>query len=148
MSPRSDQIAELQFAFSMYEKTSHGDWLAGIIRSGGATNIPWPVGLAEALADLIEKAVPWTSRDQTQSDDTWIFYLYWRETEYRTGEKGNKFNKRAIREIENWFEARGTPKEIETIQTRLRSHYVHWRSSISEQKISEMMDAAGDGEKS
>ena len=76
MSRDAKQEADLQFCFEMYNKSKHGSWLADIIRIGGATNIPWPVGMAEAVADLIDKADPWSARDQASSDDTWIMYVY------------------------------------------------------------------------
>jgi hypothetical protein len=147
MSPKSKRVADLQFAFAMYQRSGHGDWLEGIIRQGGAINVPWPSGMAEALADLIRTAQPWTSRDQTRADDTWICYLYWRETEYRNGKLSAPLNKRALRLIVDWFDARGTPKPLETIRTRIRENYAHWRSTQSEAEIVRMRDAAGGGEK-
>lgn len=147
MSRKHDRLNDLKFAFEQYQKSGHGDWLSSIIRIGGATNIPWPVGMAEAVADLIDQADPWTNRDQTQTDDTWIFYVYWRETEARTGEKHRDLNMEGIRAVVDWFDARGTPKPYETIRTRLREKYTIWRSELSDKDLARMHDAAGGGEK-
>jgi hypothetical protein len=147
MSRKHDRLYDLQYAFEQYKKSGHGDWLADIIRVGGATNIPWPEGMAEAVADLINSGNPWTARDQTRVDDTWIYYVYWRETEYRNGKHHTSFSKFAIREVEKWFEARGTPKSYETIRSRLRYNYVYWRDSLSSDDIETMRAAAGGGGK-
>ena len=145
MSRDAKQEADLQFCFEMYNKSKHGSWLADIIRIGGATNIPWPVGMAEAVADLIDKADPWSARDQASSDDTWIMYVYWRESELRTGTQRKTFSKESIRAVEDWFAARGTPKTYETIRTRLRENYNYWREDLSEKEVQAMTEAAGGG---
>ena len=147
MSRKADRIADLQFAFEMFQKSGHADWLAGIIRMGGAINVPWPVGMAEALADLVDRGDPWTSRDQAHADDTWINFVYWRETEFRTGKMSNNLSMAGIRAVEDWFEARGTPKGYETIRTRLRENYDYWRSKLTAEDLTKMHDAAGGGEK-
>lgn len=147
MSRKHDRLNDLEFAFEQYKKSGHGDWLSSIIRIGGATNIPWPVGMAEAVADLIDKADPWTNRDQTHADDTWIFYVYWRETEARTGKKHRRWNMAGIRAVEEWFNARGAPKPYETIRTRLKDKYKIWRSQLSDTDLARMREAAGGGEK-
>lgn len=120
--------------------------LTDYIRIGGLINKPWPVGLAEDLADILDNAYPWTSRKQTQVDDTWIFYLYWRETEFKTGKVHHELSMSAIRSIEDWFAARGTPKKYETIRTRLREHYELWRKGLTEEKLRRMENSAGGGE--
>lgn len=147
MSRKHDRVADLQFAFERFKESGHGDWLADIIRIGGATNIPWPIGMAEAVADLITRADPWTARDQTGADDTWICFVYWRETEYRTGKRHTLLSKSAIREVEEWFKARGTPKAYETIRTRLRENYDYWRDKLSDEDIERMTKSAGGGGK-
>lgn len=154
MSRKAERVADLQFAFEQFKKSGHGDWLADIIRSGGATNVPWPSGMAEAVANLISQADPWSSRDQTHADDTWIYFVYWRETEFRTGskpkelnEKPKDLNKAGIRAVKDWFDARGTPKEYETIRTRLRENYEYWRSKLTDEDLTKMIDAAGGGGK-
>lgn len=145
MSRDAKREVDLQFCFEMYNKSKHGSWLADIIRSGGATDIPWPVGMAEAVADLIDKADPWSTRDQASSDDTWIMYVYWRESELRTGKQRKTFSKESIRAVEDWFAARGTPKTYETIRTRLRENYNYWREDLSEKEVQAMTEAAGGG---
>ena len=120
--------------------------LTDYIRIGGLINKPWPVGLAEDLADILDNAYPWTSRKQTQVDDTWIFYLYWRETEFKTGKVHHELSMSAIRSIEDWFAARGTQKKYETIRTRLREHYELWRKGLTEEQLRHMENSAGGGE--
>ena len=120
--------------------------LTDYIRIGGLINKPWPVGLAEDLADILDNAYPWTSRKQTQVDDTWIFYLYWRETEFKTGKVHHELSMSAIRSIEDWFAARGTPKKYETIRMGLREHYELWRKGLTEEKLRRMENSAGGGE--
>jgi hypothetical protein len=145
MSQKVKQLADLQFCFAMYSKSKHGSWLSDTIRAGGATDTPWPAGMAEAVADLIDKADPWTSRDQASSDDTWIMYIYWRESELKTGKQLTTFSKEGIRAVENWFAARGTPKAYETIRTRLRENYNYWHENLSEKEIQAMTEAARGG---
>jgi hypothetical protein len=139
---------DIFFVYESYKKHRNASALADFIRIGGLINKPWPVGLAEDLADLIDEAYPWTARKQTRVDDTWIFYIYWKETEFKTGRLDQQLNKSAIRYVEEWFNSRGTPKNYETIRTRLRDHYSHWRNSLKPEEIEKMTDAARGGEKS
>ncbi len=134
--------------YSSYKSSREPGVLADYIRTGGLTNVPWPYGLAEDLAALLDQAYPWTTRKQTAADDTWIFFIYWRETEFRDGRAHKTFRKKALREVLEWFEARGTPKNYETIRTRLREGYQHWRESISVQEIEylkEMLNEISEG---
>lgn len=103
--------------------------------------------MAETVANLITRADPWTSRDQTCADDTWICFVYWRETDCRTGKRHTAFAKSAIREVEEWFKARGTPKAYETIRTRLRENYDYWRDNLSDEDIEQITISAGGGGK-
>ena len=137
---------ELFRVYESFKRTKEVSVLTDYIRLGGLINKPWPVGLAEDLADILDHAYPWTSRKQTQVDDTWIFYLYWRETEFKTGKVHHELSKSAIRSIEDWFAARGTPKKYETIRTRLREHYELWRKGLTKEKLRNMENAAGGGE--
>ncbi|WP_340302114.1 hypothetical protein [Roseobacter sp. HKCCD7870] len=70
---RDERTRKLQFIYKMYKDPEEGGILADFIRIGGATNIPWPAGMAEDVADLIDKGDPWTKRKQTAVDDGWIF---------------------------------------------------------------------------
>lgn len=137
---------ELFHIYERFKKTKEVSVLTDYIRIGGLINKPWPVGLAENLADILDHAYPWTSRKQTQVDDTWIFYLYWRETEFKTGKVHHELSKSAIRSIENWFAARGTQKNYETIRTRLREHYEFWWEGLTAEQLRNMENSAGGGE--
>lgn len=138
---------ELFDVYERYKLTREVSILTDYIRGGGLVNKPWPDGLSEDLADILDNAYPWTSRKQTQVDDTWIFYVYWRETEFKSGEPDNQLNMAAIRYVEDWFNARGTPKNYETIRTRLREHYQYWRNQLTPDQIAKMESAARGGEK-
>ena len=137
---------ELFRVYESFKRTKEVSVLTDYIRIGGLINKPWPVGLAEDLADILDHAYPWTSRKQTQVDDAWIFYLYWRETEFKTGKVHHELSMSAIRSIEDWFAARGTPKKYETIRTRLREHYELWWKGLTEEKLRRMENSAGGGE--
>ena len=137
---------ELFRVYESFKRTKEVSVLTDYIRIGGLINKPWPVGLAEDLANILDHTYPWTSRKQTQVDDAWIFYLYWRETEFKTGKVHHELSMSAIRSIEDWFAARGTPKKYETIRTRLREHYELWRKGLTEEKLRRMENSAGGGE--
>ena len=137
---------ELFRVYENFKRTKEVSVLTDYIRIGGLINKPWPVGLAEDLADILDHAYPWTYRKQTQVDDTWIFYLYWRETEFKTGKVHHELSMSAIRSIEDWFAARGTQKKYETIRTRLREHYELWRKGLTEEQLRHMENFAGGGE--
>ena len=139
---------DIFMVYNNYKKTKNVSALTDLIRSGGLINKPWPAGLAEDLADILDQAYPWTSRKQVQVDDTWIFYIYWRETEFKTGPIDQQLNMSAIRYLEEWFNGRGTPKNYETIRTRLRDGYTNWRDSLKPEQIEMMQIAARGGEKS
>lgn len=139
---------ELFSVYERYKLTKEVSILTDFIRVGGLINTPWPVGLSEDLAEILDNAYLWTSRKQTQVDDTWIFYIYWRETEFKSVKSDEQFNMSAIRYIEEWFKARGTPKNYETIRTRLREHYKFWRDKLTPDQIEKMKDGARGGEKS
>jgi len=134
---------ELFVVYENFKRTNEVSVLTDYIRIGGLVNKPWPLGLAEDLADILDRAHPWTTRKQTQVDDTWIFYLYWRETEGETGVKPKNVNKAAIRKIEDWFMNRGTPKPYETIRTRIREEYKYWRDSITQEQLDRYQSIRG-----
>lgn len=139
---------ELFWVYESFKRTKEVSILTDFIRAGGLINTPWPVGLSEDLADMLDNAYPRKARKQTQIDDTWIFYVYWRETEFKSGKPDDQFNMAVIRYIEEWFEALGTPKKYQTIRTRLRENYRYWRNNLTPIELDKMIESAGGGEKS
>ena len=73
-----------------------------------------------------------SSKKTLAVDDSWMFYIYWRETEFKTGKKRKNLQKNAIRAVQNWFETRGTPKKYELVRSRLRQEYFIWRDNLSD----------------
>ena len=134
---------DIDAVYWSYKLQNEPGVLADFIRSGGLENRQWPKGLSEEIANLLDRAYPWTSRKQVAVDDTWIFYLYWCETEGETGVNPKNVNKAAIRKIENWFQNRGTPKPYETIRTRIREGYEFWRDSITQEELDRYQSIRG-----
>ena len=143
---RDDRLKTLQRVYEKYKSTGEAGYLADLIRMGVAANIPWPAGMAEDVADLIDTADPLTKRKQTALDDDWMFYYFWMQTEFKTGEISYRYEKRAIDFIQGAFAARGNHKTFDAIRDRLRLHYQSWREGLTDQKLSEMISVASGGE--
>ena len=143
---RDDRLKTLHWGYEKYKSTGEAGYFADLIRIGGATNIPWPVGMAEDVAALLDKADPWTKRKQTAFDDDWMFYYFWMQTEFKTGEISYRYEKRAIDFIQGAFAARGNHKTFDAIRDRLRLHYKSWREGLTDQQLSVMISAASSGE--
>jgi len=116
--------------------------LSDFIRRNGLSEVKWPKGLSDELADLLDAAYPWSGEKRIAIDDSWIFYIYWSETEYKTGKIGKNLKKKGIREVEKWFSQMGNPKRYEFIQSRLRQYYATWRESLTEAELSQFKNLA------
>jgi len=125
---KQEKLAEV---FKKYKKTGDAKFLSNCIRSGGLNNVKLPNKLAVEIADLLDAAYPLSSKKTLAVDDSWMFYIYWRETEFKTGRKRKNLQKNAIRAVQDWFETRGTPKKYELIRSRLRQEYFIWRDNLS-----------------
>ena len=68
--------------------------LSELIRRRGLVNVPWPKGLAKELADLLDAAYSESAKKTLAIDDSWMFFIYWRESEFKTGKKDKIFAKK------------------------------------------------------
>ena len=132
MSDDDKSTVQLLELFKKYKKTGEAKILSDFIRSGGLNEVKLPKKLSDEIADLLDAAYPLSSKKTLAVDDSWMFYVYWRETELKTGKKRKNLQKNAIREVQNWFEARGTPKKYELVRSRLRQEYFIWRGNLSD----------------
>ena len=130
MDNKQDVSPELNDLYKKYKKSGEAKILSDLIRSGGLDNVPWPKGLAKELADLLDSAYPESNRKTLAIDDSWMFFIYWRETEFKTGKKRKYLQKKGIKRVQEWFALRGTPKNYELIRSRLRQEYGIWRENL------------------
>ena len=133
---------KLYEVYRRYKKVKEVSVLSDFIRRDGLSEVKWPKGLRDELADLLDAAYPWSGEKRIAIDDSWIFYIYWSETEYKTGKIGKNLKKKGIREVEKWFSQMGNPKKYEFIQSRLRQYYATWRESLTEAELSQFENLA------
>lgn len=133
---------KLYEVYRRYKKVKEVSVLSDFIRRDGLSEVKWPKGLRDELADLLDAAYPWSGEKRIAIDDSWIFYIYWSETEYKTGKIGKNLKKKGIREVEKWFSQMGNPKKYEFIQSRLRQYYATWRESLTEAELSHFKNLA------
>ena len=129
---QQEKQAKLMEIFKKYKKSRNAKILSDCIRSGGLNNVKLPNKLALEIADLLDAAYPLSNKKTLAVDDSWMFYIYWRETEFKTGKRRKNLQKNAIKEVQNWFANRGTPKKYELVRSRLRQEYFIWRDNLSE----------------
>ena len=141
MKEKSKHV-KLYEVYSRYKKVKEVSVLSDFIRRDGLSEVKWPKGLRDELADLLDAAYPWSGEKRLAIDDSWIFYIYWSETEYKTGKIGKNLKKKGIREVEKWFSQMGNPKKYEFIQSRLRQYYATWRESLTEAELSQFKNLA------
>ena len=142
MNEKKSKHVKLYEVYSRYKKVKEVSVLSDFIRRDGLSEVKWPNGLRDELADLLDAAYPWSGEKRLAIDDSWIFYIYWSETEYKTGKIGKNLKKKGIREVEKWFSQMGNPKKYEFIQSRLRQYYATWRESLTEAELSQFKNLA------
>ena len=142
MNEKKSKHVKLYEVYSRYKKVKEVSVLSDFIRRDGLSEVKWPKGLRDELADLLDAAYPWSGEKRIAIDDSWIFYIYWSETEYKTGKIGKNLKKKGIREVEKWFSQMGNPKRYEFIQSRLRQYYATWRESLTEAELSQFKNLA------
>ena len=113
MNEKKSKHVKLYEVYSRYKKVKEVSVLSDFIRRDGLSEVKWPKGLRDELADLLDAAYPWSGEKRLAIDDSWIFYIYWSETEYKTGKIGKNLKKKGIREVEKWFSQMGNPKRYE-----------------------------------
>lgn len=47
--------------------------MSDFIRRNGLSEVKWPKGLSDELADLLDAAYPWSGEKRIAIDDSWIF---------------------------------------------------------------------------
>ena len=87
MKEKSKHV-KLYEVYRRYKKVKEVSVLSDFIRRDGLSEVKWPKGLRDELADLLDAAYPWSGEKRLAIDDSWIFYIYWSETEYKTGKIG------------------------------------------------------------
>ena len=132
MDNEKEKQEKLIEVYKKYKKTGNAKFLSDCIRTGGLNSVKLPNKLAVEIADLLDAAYPLSSKKTLAVDDSWMFYIYWRETEFKTGKKRKNLQKNAIKAVQNWFETRGTPKKYELVRSRLRQEYFIWRDNLSD----------------
>ena len=142
MNEKKSKHVKLYEVYSRYKKVKEVSVLSDFIRRDGLSEVKWPKGLRDELADLLDAAYPWSGEKRIAIDDSWIFYIYWSETEYKNGKIGKNLKKKGIREVEKWFSQMGNPKKYEFIQSRLRQYYATWRESLTEAELSQFKNLA------
>lgn len=131
MDNKQDVLPELNDLYKKYKKSGEAKILSELIRRRGLVNVPWPKGLAKELADLLDAAYSESAKKTLAIDDSWMFFIYWREAEFKTGKKIKYLQKKYIKIVQEWFVSRGTPKNYELIRSRLRQEYTIWRENLS-----------------
>ena len=103
MTEKKSKNIKLYNVYRRYKKVREVSVLSDFIRRNGLSEVKWPKGLSDELADLLDAAYPWSGEKRIAIDDSWIFYIYWSETEYNTGKLGKNLKKKGIREVEKWL---------------------------------------------
>jgi len=142
MNEKKSKHVKLYEVYSRYKKVKEVSVLSDFIRRDGLSEVKWPKGLRDELADLLDAAYPWSGEKRLAIDDSWIFYIYWSETEYKTGKIGKNLKKKVTREGEKWSRQMGKEKKYEFIQSRLRQYYATWRESLTEAELSQFKNLA------
>lgn len=131
MEIKKDDLFDINDSYKKYKKTGEAKILSELIRRRGLINVSWPKGLEKQLADLLDAAYPESNKKTLAIDDSWMFFIYWREAEFKTGKKIKYLQKKYIKIVQEWFVSRGTPKNYELIRSRLRQEYTIWRENLS-----------------
>lgn len=139
---RDERLKTLQWVYEQYKATGEAGYLADLIRIGGAVNLPWPVGMAEDVAALLDKADPWTPSKEIKVENSLMFYIYWRETEFKTGEPSKQLNMAAVRQAEELLLSLNKNKPYDTVQKRFRRNYERWREKLTDDQLQQMQAVA------
>ena len=87
MEIKKDDLFDINDSYKKYKKTGEAKILSELIRRRGLINVSWPKGLEKQLADLLDAAYPESNKKTLAIDDSWMFFIYWREAEFKTGKK-------------------------------------------------------------
>ncbi len=148
MEIKKDDLFDINDSYKKYKKTGEAKILSELIRRRGLINVSWPKGLEKQLADLLDAAYPESNKKTLAIDDSWMFFIYWREAEFKTGKKRKYLQKKDIKIVQEWFASRGTPKNYELIRSRLRQEYAIWRENLSSFELERFRSiASADGSK-
>ena len=77
MTEKKSKNIKLYNVYRRYKKVREVSVLSDFIRRNGLSEVKWPKGLSDELADLLDAAYPWSGEKRIAIDDSWIFYIYW-----------------------------------------------------------------------
>lgn len=125
-SEQQREQAELQLLWNTYEVSRDLQVLSELLRSGHLQKHPLPAGMAEELADFLDLVKP-HAQAAPDRDDDYIFMVYWRHTELKTGSNPLVLDEAALAACADFMEAIGRPRSRETLRVRVSEHYANWR---------------------
>jgi hypothetical protein len=125
-SEQQREQAELQLLWNTYEVSRDLQVLSELLRSRHLQKHPLPAGMAEELADFLDLVKP-HAQAAPDRDDDYIFMVYWRHTELKTGSNPLVLDEAALAACADFMEAIGRPRSRETLRVRVSEHYANWR---------------------
>ena len=125
-SEQQREQAELQLLWNTYEVSRDLQVLSELLRSRYLQKHPLPAGMAQELADFLDLVKP-HAQAAPDRDDDYIFMVYWRHTELKTGSNPLVLDEVALSACADFMEAIGRPRSRETLRVRVSEHYANWR---------------------
>jgi hypothetical protein len=125
-SEQQREQAELQLLWNTYEVSRDLQVLSELLRSRYLQKHPLPAGMAEELADFLDLVKP-HAQAAPDRDDDYIFMVYWRHTELKTGSNPLVLDEAALAACADFMEAIGRLCSRETLRVRVSEHYADWR---------------------
>ena len=125
-SEQQREQAELQLLWNTYEVSRDLQVLSELLRSRYVQKHPLPAGMAQELADFLDLVKP-HAQAAPDRDDDYIFMVYWRHTELKTGSNPLVLDEVALSACADFMETIGRPRSRETLRVRVSEHYANWR---------------------
>ena len=125
-SEQQREQAELQLLWNTYEVSRDLQVLSELLRSRHLQKHPLPAGMAEELAAFLDLVKP-HAQAAPDRDDDYIFMVYWRHTELKTGSNPLVLDEAALSACADFMDAIGRPRSRETLRVRVSEHYADWR---------------------
>lgn len=125
-SEQQREQAELQLLWNTYEVSRDLQVLSELLRSRHLQKHPLPAGMAEELAAFLDLVKP-HAQAAPDRDDDYIFMVYWRHTELKTGSNPLVLDEAALSACADFMDAIGRPRSRETLRVRVSGYYADWR---------------------